>query len=324
VFPQAVTNVPETSTGILGGLAEVGRYFRLISILPATVVVASVSILIVGGAPGQAPSWTAMARGVADLGLGEAAALAFAVLIVGMIIHPLQFAATQFLEGYWGPSSVGRTAMLSKSIIHFLRRSSYLKSLNAAQTDLAKHLATLNKSMRIKDIEPMQILAMRANLDSVAFDTGASRYPENPYDVMPTRLGNMLRRYEHLAGQAYGHEAVETTTHLMYMAPPEHRAYVNDARTELDLAVRFVISWLLVAATTFILVWPYGGWIAVPIVAYLLAWTSYRSAVHAAEAYGAQLAVLFDLNHHLLDERLKRQMPSLISRWRRILRRQVG
>jgi hypothetical protein len=308
--------VAGTSTGILGGLAEVGRYFRLISILPATLVVASASVLIIGGAPGQAPSWKAVADGIASIGFGEAAALAFAVLIVGMIIHPLQFAATQFLEGYWGPSTIGRTAMFSRSRVHFLRRSRHLNKWDEAQRVLARRLNTLAKPMPADEREPTQILAMKANLDSVAFLTAANRYPDEPYDVMPTRLGNVLRRYENVAGRAYRREAINTTSHLMYMAPPEHRAYVNDARTELDLAIQFVVSWLLVAAISFVLVWPYGGWIAVPILAYVLALVSYRAAVHAAVEYGHQLVVLFDLNHQLLDDYLPIKAPRRLVRLR--------
>jgi hypothetical protein len=287
---------------VLDGLAQVGKYFRLISVVPATLVVFSVYILIAGGAPASEPSLSAVAVAVGDLDFGGATALAFAVLVVGMMIHPLQFPATQLLEGYWGPSPLARNAMFSRALLHFERRSHYTKQADSARMGLQEQLNILGGGPPIAQIEPIQVVAMRAHLEAIAYNTAADRYPMDPHKVMPTRLGNMLRRYEDLAGKPYRRNAIELTPHLMTLVPSEHSAYVDDARTALDLAVRMVISWLLVATTSFLLVWPYGAWIAVPIGAYALAWLSYRSAVHAAEEYGSALVVLFDLNHELLDE----------------------
>jgi hypothetical protein len=297
--------VSETSTpssSILGGLAQIGKYFQLISIVPAALVVGSLYMLIAAGAPGREPSWKAMAHGISSISLQGAIALALAIVIVGMTLHPFQLAATQFLEGYWGPSSLGRTAMLSRAWIHLNRKNHYLGQRAIARRSLAQSREALAKTSTPNSEFPrLRIEALRARLDSVAFNTAVNRYPTEPHRIMPTNLGNMLRRHEDLAGKPLGRPALDVVPRLMYLAPPEHSAYVDDARTELDLAVRFVISWLLVTVISFALVWPYGAWIAVPIGAYALAWLSYRAAVHTAEEYGRTLIVLVDLNHRLLD-----------------------
>jgi len=95
-------------------------------------------------------------------------------------------------------------------------------------------------------------------------------------------------------------EALDAVPRLMAVAPTEQVAHVNDARSDLDLAVRFVVAWLLVAVVTFVLLWPYGPWLLIPMAAYALAWISYRGAVHAANEYGLSLQVLVDVNHDLL------------------------
>lgn len=71
-------------------------------------------------------------------------------------------------------------------------------------------------------------------------------------------------------------------------------ARVEDTRAGLDLAVRFVVSWVLVASATFLLLWPYGSWVLISLLAYGMAWISYRGACHAAIEYGLAVWVLID------------------------------
>lgn len=175
-----MTDDSATPPSALGGLAQVGKYFRLISVLPATLVVFSVYLLIAGGAPGSEPSLSAIAEAVGGLDLGGATALAFTVLIVGMMIHPLQFPATQLLEGYWGRSSLARTAMFSRALLHFERRSQYTKQADSARRRLQEHLDTLKTPPLVAQIEPTQIMAMRAHLDAIAFNTATDLYPVDP------------------------------------------------------------------------------------------------------------------------------------------------
>jgi hypothetical protein len=273
---SSVSDKSTLSSPILGGLAQIGRYFQIISVVPAVLVVFSVYGLVAAGAPSREPSWSALVEGVHSLGFQGVTVIVLAVLIVGMMIHPFQFAAIQFLEGYWGPGPLARTASLTRARIHLVRKNRYLGQREVAAAKLAEALRVLEKPPGRAKIRGLRIEALQAHLGSTAFNTAVRRYPVEPHRVMPTRLGNMLRSYEDAAGKPFGRQAAEVTTHLMYLAPSEHTEYVDDARTDLDLAVRFVISWVLVAITSFLLVWPYGLWITVPIGAYLLAWVSYR------------------------------------------------
>jgi hypothetical protein len=303
-------------------LAQLGKYFQLISIVPSTIVVIITYALIAGGAPADRPDWRSIGNGLRGINLASATALVVAIIVLGMTLHPFQFAVTQFLEGYWGPSAVGRMAMFSRARIHHSRWRHYQEGRVRSKQELESKAEQVRQVVGDSEenetvvcprlLEQVEADLLEAAINFQEFDTAVKRYPlvteeGYPFDIgefMATRLGNTLRRYENLAGEPYGLDAPAIVPHLMKIAPPEQVAYVNDTRAELDLAVRFVLSWLLVAGTSFVLLWPYGPWLTVSIAAYGLAWLSYKAAVQAAEGYGHALLVLLDLNHSLLEDQL--------------------
>jgi hypothetical protein len=301
-----VTDRSDTGGGVLGGFVQLGKYFQLISIVPAALIVMTAYALMGAGAPGRPPTWHAIASAADRVDFQRAVALGFATLIVGMTLHPFQYAATQFLEGYWGASDVARRAMWTRARLHMLRSRRYsamaLRCRRAALT-AQDRVEALRKSDDIAANRLQETDELKAWLDHQEFTAAADRYPRDDSRVMPTRLGNTLRRHEDLAGEPYGLDAVSVVPHLLAVATPTEVATVNDARGELDLAVRFVLSWVLVAAISFLLVWPYGSWLLVPLAAYGMAWISYRAAVQAASAYGSALSVLVDLNYEKLMTR---------------------
>lgn len=282
--------------GLVNGLIRIGKHFQLVSVLPAAAIVLTTFGLMTSGAPANAPSAGRVVEQASQLGGVGIAGLVVAVLIVGMTLDPFQFAATQALEGYWGSSQLGRSAMFSRARIHLDRQLYYL-----GERGLAKRRAD-----RLREEQPVDDVALRAKeyalleaaIDYQAFDSAVARYPMERSRIMPTRLGNMLRRLEDLAGKPYGiNHAIPVVPHLLALASesPEVQA-VNDARSELDLAIRWVVSWLLVAVITFVLLVPQGAWVVLSLAAYGLAWVSYRGSVHAAADYGYALWVVVDLN----------------------------
>lgn len=241
-----------------------------------------------------------MASNIGTTGLAEAGVLGLVILVVGMMMHPFQFAATQILEGYWGPSAVARFAMFSRASIHAERRRKFLAGLAQAKVDAELADASFETSYHLAAVRAAEAKLLQASLDYTAFEAAADRYPEVGERIMPTRLGNILRRHEDLAGRSQGVEALDAVPRLMAVAPAEQIAHVNDARTDLDLAVRLVVSWLLLAVLSFLLLMSHGPWLVVPLGSYALAWASYRGAVHAADEYGSALYVLIDVNHELI------------------------
>ena len=112
----------ESSPGVLNGLGQFGRYFQLVAVVPSAVLVVPLAILIVGGAPTERPTTTRAAKVISEQGLRGAALILLGIVIVGQVIHPFQFAATQFLEGRWGVSHFARTAIQSRARLHLDKR----------------------------------------------------------------------------------------------------------------------------------------------------------------------------------------------------------
>jgi hypothetical protein len=133
--------------------------------------------------------------------------------------------------------------------------------------------------------------------------------PDKPDLIMPTRLGNVLRFYEMAAGAPYGLDAIKVMPYLARVAPPDDMDYVNDQRSNLDLAVRLSLVSAIALVLSLALLWRYGLWMLVALVPYTLAILSYRGAVVAAAAYGEAFAAVIALNRFALYERLHLPLP---------------
>jgi len=126
---------------------------------------------------------------------------------------------------------------------------------------------------------------------------------------MPTRLGNVLRRTESQAGSQYGLNALVAVPHILMVAPADHVEYVNDQRSQLDLAVRITFMSALASATAILFLWHCRFWVFIAIIPYALAYLSYRGSVVAAGHYGSALDTLINLDRFALYQQLHLELP---------------
>lgn len=87
-------------------------------------------------------------------------------------------------------------------------------------------------------------------------------------------------------------------------------AYVNDQRSQLDVAVRLNVTALLACLLTVCLLWRDGIWLLLALPPYAIAYLSYRGAIIAARQYGQAVAVVIALNRFALYERLRLPLPA--------------
>jgi hypothetical protein len=257
--------------------------------LPAITLVAFVALLVAAGAPAHAPSAAVAARNLGRLGIVDLAVLVFGATALGLLLSPFQVGLVRMLEGYWAPS--GPIGVFAEH-----RRERY-RELRHELKDLAivSHPLTRWEQRHPHLIEQRQRAA----------DRRLTALPSDDARVLPTRLGNMLRRHEDLAGQRYGLDALEVIPRLYPIAPAAMIDLIEDARNEMDVMVTFVLTWLLATASAVYLLRDHGAWLLLALGTYGLAWASYRAAVVAAGVYGRTLMRAVDLYRFDLIEKLR-------------------
>jgi hypothetical protein len=134
-------------------------------------------------------------------------------------------------------------------------------------------------------------------------------YPPRPSFVQPTRLGNVLSRYESMLGAPYGIDIVVAAPRLAMVAGERELGYLDNQRTQLDLAVRTSFMALLATAATLVLTWRDGVWLLLALLPYGIAFLAYRGAIVVAHEHGISLAVLMEFNRFALYERLRLKPP---------------
>jgi hypothetical protein len=288
---------------IAGATREsIGRYFSLVSAIPSFILTVWTFLLIRSGAWWHSPDVSQAIGALSGLGFSGVAALTFATIVTGLVLHPLQFTFVQLTEGYWGSGQIATEAR-SRRMWWYWRR------LTAQRLQLANANSQLNNRPAAgHDPDPRGRLRLVAARDE-AGRVHASQ-PRNLDQVMPTRLGNVLRYYEAAAGAPYGLNAIRVMPYLARVAPSGDMAYVTDQRSLLDLAIRMTVISLIACAVSTLFLWQRGIWLLLALVPYVIGWLSYRGAVVAAGEYGRALAAVIALNRFTLYDRLNIPRPT--------------
>jgi hypothetical protein len=270
-------------------MQTIGRYFSVVSMVPSSLFVVYVYVLVRSGAWSHSPNWAAAVDALVRIGVGGAFVLIALGIALGVVVHPVQFGLVQFLEGYWGTNVVARK-------IRELR---------------VRHHRIRADALEDKDVEGDQEAGRLL-----------AQYPTDPALVMPTRLGNVLRKYEVLAGRQYELSVLTILPHIALAARPEDVRYLDDQRVQLDLAVRTCFTAALASVVSVAFLSRDGFWLFVAAIPGILAYVAYHGAVISAREYGIAMTTLVDLNRFSLYERLHLPMPRTIAE-ERITNRQV-
>jgi hypothetical protein len=307
---------------------ELGKYFSITSLLPALLFVTWLLVLVGLGAPGSPPDPSALATMFADWSPAKITFLLAGSVILGLAAHPLMFATTQVLEGYWGSTGLG------VRLAH-LRAEGHRMRVGALEVTRQQHADTIEKFVEhqlltdedapwtqeeVEDVQSNPIAYNNAVMTKLSDDGGRavfaayiareaaskarSRYPDLGHRVMPTRLGNVLRRAEDRIGQQYSLDAITIAPHVAVVAESERAVYLRDSRQEMDLAVRLCSFAMLATVLSTIWLATAGWWVLLSAVPYTIGYISYRGAVGAAEEWATALAVCIDIDRFRLYEAL--------------------
>jgi hypothetical protein len=290
--------------GSAGGVTSIGRYFTVVSALPSAAFTSYVYLLFKTGAWSGDVNWTAA---VTQFDIGSAAFLVVASFVIALALHPLQFTLTQLLEGYWGLGPGFRQVALLR-ILHHRRRYQFLKDRGTYAASVLDKLGTRQKPNH-PDAAIQAVAAALLNSESRRLRVS---YPEQLQDIRPTRLGNVLRRYEIAVGSTYGLDAVSTAPRAAVVARSPEVDYLQSQRMQMDLAVRTSVLAMMAALITVVVMWRHNVWLLVALIPYTISYGSYRGAVTVAHEYGTALSVLIELTRFNLYERLRLPLPKTL------------
>jgi hypothetical protein len=302
-------------TSVVSGTGRaIGRYFSVVSVLPSILLVIYVFLLFSAGSLRHAPDWNAAFTALRNIGIAGGAVLTLSGIVVALVMHPLQFSMVQLLEGYWGPGWLAQRIRVARIRRH-RKRWLWLERFTAEMDSTFRSFNERDPSHR--KLEPGEIVdRVRALTQRDEGDRALLGYPADPDHIMPTRLGNMLRRYEILAGAPYELDAPTVLPSLALVAPPGHLDYLNDQRSALDLAVRTSITSAIACLVTLAFLWRSGLWLLIALIPYGAAYAAYRGSVIAAQSYGVTMSAVIALNRFTLYEKMHLPLPPETARER--------
>jgi hypothetical protein len=251
----------------LGNAAtSVSSRFNLVSLAPSALLATAVGALVACGAFTGVPSFHLLLVRSREVNVFIASMIFLLVFSVALVLHPFQLLLVRILEGYWEDVPVLR-------------------------------------NLRFLGIEINRRRRWELNVVENRKDLGLRLYPPKTADLLPTRLGNVLRSAERQAGQRYGFSsAIEMLPRIYPSISPSLAEYIGSARDDLDMACRMcAVLWMiaLLAGCTLTAdgaIAASAAWLAVPVAAAALGMFSYRAAIRCAGDYGKLLYYVFDLH----------------------------
>jgi len=307
-----VSNVSQVAKA---SVTEIGRGVYIASLLPSATIVLSLYALIAShlypwakpiAQGGARPS--TVSPGIASIvhTTTSAGPIGYVLLVLGIavgafLLRPFQVSVVQFLEGYWtGALLRGLPAALAIerhrriwSVNDARRRASAAKAQSSEFEEVAAFAARAAAADRIK----------RRGIRVVA------RYPGQSAWILPTLLGNHLRRAETTAGERYGLKTVITYPRLRpHLSDPVDRA-IAARLAVIDNSSMYFFIFGFEATVTGPLLARLDGWSLISPMFCALAGLCYRGARVAARAYGLALATAYDLHRFDMLKALHLRLP---------------
>jgi hypothetical protein len=182
------------------------------------------------------------------------------------LVSRLTLPVLRLLEGYW-PGWFTKLWTATRKVFRRPGPAARQKDLTVEYMVLAKKQENSESAIS----ERRRLAAVRRRL---------KQFPAEPDDVMPTRVGNVLRAMEEHANSRYGLDAIVVWPHLWLTLPSDARSDITAARAPLDRSVAAIIwgtgLWPLVVLTP----WAALPAVLVPVLVYRF-WTVPSSVTYA-------------------------------------------
>jgi hypothetical protein len=138
-------------------------------------------------------------------------------------------------------------------------------------------------------------------------------FPDEPEEVMPTQLGNILKNAERYSYQRYDMDAVLLWPRIYAVLPENFIKTFDQAKASLDFMLIISSLSALFAFISGVFLLVVGGdlWLLLlcALGGLVVAWLAYKSALEAAITYGQLIKSAFDLYKGQLWKQLGYQQP---------------
>lgn len=300
---------------MLGGLVQSGAKalgesrFGLVNLVPAAYLVGFITLMVMSGAYSTGrPRLTGVARTVSEQP-GWVAVVVFLVFLVAVLLRPFQAAVVQVLEGYWTRWPVLRSLAGAAAERHRRsQRSALISSLAQPLTDDNALDAGAVRAHQRAEYRAAQI-RQRANR-RLRHYPAPPRTPDDHDRLMPTTLGNVLRRGEDDAAQRYGLDFTVAYPRIYPSLSAPIGAAISRSLDLLDVSSALAISFALSAVAALPLATHFHLWAFVPFIAGAAAVLAYRGAVQTARDHARLLSTAIDLHRFDMLDALHLKLPA--------------
>jgi hypothetical protein len=218
--------------------------------------------------------------------LAQAVVLVGALLVIaasGLVVERLALTVIRLLEGYWPRA------------LQTLRRR--LTARGARRKEEAEQRwGALQARWETGTASADEVAEL------VALERSLAALPADARELMPTRLGNVLRAAESRPGEKYGLDAVQCWPRLWLVLPDATKQEIGAAGADLNTSATWWTWGALVA------VWTVFTPLAL-VVAAVAAALAYGALVGSAMRYGQLVEAAFDVHRGLLYDALGRPRP---------------
>ncbi|MFJ4623315.1 hypothetical protein [Streptomyces sp. NPDC088812] len=278
----------------------VDRRFLLTAVLP-TLTLSGGLLLLWGYAHGLADTLAGWGRLDAGTRWLRCAGFAVAVGLLSLLTSAVQPRLLALFSGEW-PTRVGRALAGWRGGAHRARLRELAVQAGSGSAD---HVGRVRRALR--EVYPS---------------------PALPDEVLPTRLGNVLRHAEQYPRRQYGMDPVVVWPRLQPLVAEPSLVSLAAARTNLVLLITLSSAGAVFAVASAVVLLGWGGPVRSLTVCLLaglgVAVLAQRAAVSAAAHYSLHLKVAFDLYRHTLLQQLGLEPPDAldaeIALWERLVR----
>ncbi|MGC4782577.1 hypothetical protein ACLQ3A_13100 [Micromonospora zamorensis] len=236
------------------------------------------------------------------------ALLLFVLIVITLtaVIQPFQIRLVRMLEGYWS----GRlTAFAYRLAVagHERRRSRLRRQVNAPDSPLD------DEEICIKPTSQQILLqreAHRLNVAAARAKDKLQSYPPGDEPVLPTMLGNVLRRSERVSGERYGLQTIYTWPRLYPFLGSKVAAEYDSETDSVDASTNLAVTFMTMSVIGLVAFVDDAWLLSVPVGLLLMALAAYRAAISAGGSLALTMAVGYDLHRFDLIKALHLELPT--------------